>query len=251
MAQKTAVTPVLPTRRIPMAGPLNLRDLGGYPTSCGELVRWRRALRSDSLASMTAEDAERLGTELGVRSVIDLRTSAEIKVNGSVPPGPFAYHHLPIIDETGNLDPVFFPGVALHDLYWWLLGRAGARFADVLEVLAASAEPGVFFCAAGKDRTGLVAALLLGTLGVADEDIALDYSLTAEVMPGIIERARTWSADSGPALSFPPQVYGAEADTMLQVLRELRREHGSVLGYVLDAGLDMRSVEELRGLLLE
>ena len=120
----------------------------------------------------------------------------------------------------------------------------------MLEVLAASAEPGVFFCAAGKDRTGLVAALLLGTLGVADEDIALDYSLTAEVMPAIIER-RTWSADSGSALSFPPQVYGAEAETMRQVLYELRRWHGSVLGYVLDAGLDMRAVEELRGLLLE
>jgi hypothetical protein len=86
---------------------------------------------------------------------------------------------------------------------------------------------------------------------VADEDIALDYSLTAEVMPGIIERAQTWSADSGSALSFPPQVYGAEAETMRQVLYELRREHGSVLGYVLDAGLDMRAVEELRGLLLE
>ena len=74
MTQNTAVTPA---RRIPMAGPLNFRDLGGYATSSGEAVRWRRAFRSDALDHMTDGDAELLATELGVRTVIDLRTTAE------------------------------------------------------------------------------------------------------------------------------------------------------------------------------
>ena len=116
----------------------------------------------------------------------------------------------------------------------------------MLDVLASAPEPAVFFCAAGKDRTGLVTAMLLGTLGVADDDIAGDYSLTADVMPGILDRARRWSKDPGSVLSFPPQVYGAEAETMLRVLSEVRGKHGSVLGYVLDSGLDISTVETLR-----
>jgi protein-tyrosine phosphatase len=250
MIDKAAVTA---ERRIRMAGPLNFRDLGGYPTCTGETVRWRRAFRSDSLGSMTEEDAGRLTGELGVRTVIDLRTRAEIDRTSPVTlrGGPWRYHHMPLIDETGNLDPVFFPGVALHDLYWWLLRRAGPRIAAVLEVLASSTEPAVFFCAAGKDRTGLVAALLLGMLGVNDGDIARDYALTAPAMPGILERARTWSAEAGGTPAFPPQVYGAAPETMRRLLAEVREEHGSALGYVLDSGLDISAVEELRGLLLE
>ena len=209
--------------------------------------------RSDSLDSMTGEDAERLADELGVRTVIDLRTHAEIELTPSarVRAEPFRYRHLPLIDDTGSLDPVFFPGVELSDLYWWLLGRAAPRLAAVLEVVAYASEPAVFFCAAGKDRTGVVAALLLGTLGVSDDDIARDYSLTSDVMPGILERARRWSSAAGDDLSFPPQVYGAEPETMLAVLSQIRREHGSVLGYAIDAGLDINGVEALRGMLLE
>jgi len=250
MTQNTAVTPA---RRIPMAGPLNFRDLGGYATSSGEAVRWRRAFRSDALDYMTDGDAELLATELGVRTVIDLRTTAETEQTGAtvLRDGPFTRHHLPLIDETCSLDPVFFPGVPLHDLYGWLLNRAGSRIVAVLDVLASAPEPAVFFCAAGKDRTGLVTAMLLGTLGVADDDIAGDYSLTADVMPGILDRARRWSKDPGSVLSFPPQVYGAEAETMLRVLSEVRGKHGSVLGYVLDSGLDISTVETLRGLMLE
>jgi protein-tyrosine phosphatase len=126
----------------------------------------------------------------------------------------------------------------------------------VVELIAdADGHPAVFFCAAGKDRTGLVAAMVLGALGVPDETIAADYALTSGVLPVLVERNRARAEARGASAEVRLDVYGraldtAEAATMLSVLTRLRWEHSSVEGYLQDHGLAPQAVDSLRAALL-
>jgi protein-tyrosine phosphatase len=239
-------------RRIVLEGPANFRDVGGYGTAEGWRVRTGRVFRSDSLSRVTEADA-RVLERLGVRTVIDLRTLDEIK---RTPPAVLAelaptYEHVPIIDEGGaSARPEGYEIPELHVAYAGMLDRFGNRIARALELLAVSSKPAVFYCEAGKDRTGLVAALLLSTLGVPDTDVAADYALTAGALPVIVQRVRDRATfDRGDRL--PDHALRAEALTMLTTLEALRARYQSVEAYLGDHGLRHDTVDELRRELLE
>ena len=85
----------------------NFRDLGGYPTVDGRVTRWRTLFRSDGLDRLTGADLE-VVRELGIRTVIDLRTQGELDARGRFPveAHPVAFHHLPGIDVTWDPDYV-------------------------------------------------------------------------------------------------------------------------------------------------
>jgi protein-tyrosine phosphatase len=141
---------------------------------------------------------------------------------------------------------------ALDRIYATMLERFGTRFAGVLQVVADPAnQPVVFHCAAGKDRTGLVAALLLGALGVDDEIIASDYAITAEHMDELVARHRARARISDDVAEVAEQWFTAEASVMRAVLRELREQHGSAAEYLVGNGLDPAGLQALRDSLLE
>lgn len=238
-----------PSRRIPLEGALNFRDLGGYPTVDGRRVRWRRVFRSDSLGPMSEADARHLVDEIGLATIIDLRSTREVEKEGRGPLAEAAigYHHLPLFEVVPGHKRVW--PASLSELYRGMLRDAAGQVVRVLDVVAAAdAHPVVFHCVAGKDRTGVVAAVLLGILGVGDDDIVADYVMTQEVMPAM--RAR-WDASAGPDLKELPQhILQAEADTMRQLLAVLRDDHGSVIDYARDSGLRDHVVAELRRALL-
>lgn len=245
-------------RLIPLDGPANFRDLGGYETREGRRVRSGRVFRSDSLSYMSDGDVAYVVEVLGLRTVIDLRAGHEVDEfsHGPLEAAGITSHHLPIVDETrpapaddDALDPRY---LTLDEIYLMMLARFGGRFATVLAVLAdADCHPLVFYCAAGKDRTGLVAALVLGLLDVAPDVIAADYALTAERMPVIIERHRARQARFGDTAEVAHQAYGAHEAAMRRVLTELVAAHGSVERYVLEAGVEASAVASLRAALLE
>jgi protein-tyrosine phosphatase len=137
-----------------------------------------------------------------------------------------------------------------------MLERFGDRVATVVELVAdADGHPAVFFCAAGKDRTGLVSAMVLGALRVPDETIAADYAFTEGVLPVLAGRNRARAAARGAAAEMQLDAYGqalvtAEAATMLSVLTRLRAEHGSVEAYLEHHGLASDAVASLRAGLL-
>jgi protein-tyrosine phosphatase len=133
-----------------------------------------------------------------------------------------------------------------------MLERFGERFAAVLEVVAdPSNQPVVFHCAAGKDRTGLVAALLLSVLEVDDEIIAADYAITAEHMDELLDRHRARARMSDDVAEVEQSWFTAEASVMRAVLRELREQHGSAAEYLVGNGLDPAGLQALRDSLLE
>jgi len=240
-------------------GPANFRDLGGYPTAEGGETRRGRVYRSDSLSYLSDRDVAALRDELGVRTVIDLRTGHEVEEYGH---GPLAAHvrqlHLPIVDQTREPPtprrlirraPKF---QTLEEIYVFMLEEYAERFGVVLRVIAdRDRHPLVFHCAAGKDRTGLVAALVLSLCGVPDEAIVTDFAFTESRMPEIIARHTAWAERAASDAEVAGQQYGAQAATMHAVLQTLRGEHGSVEGYVRDAGLTDDEIDALRVALVE
>ena len=240
-----------PRRRIELAGPVNFRDLGGYATVDGERVRWRRVFRSDSLGPVTPADASHLTEELGLVSVVDLRSTDEVEKEGrgALVDAAVEYHHLPLFEVVPGLRPEW-PDT-LHELYRRLLTDSADRVAAVLRVIAsADAHPVVFHCVAGKDRTGIVAALVLGLLGVSDEDIVTDYALTQEVMAAMIERYPRRAFKSSVGSPYPSAILRAEAETMRHTLGELADAYGSAVGWAASAAVDPAAIAALRSALL-
>jgi len=229
----------------------NFRDVGGYAGLDGRTVCWQRLYRSDSLHRLDEVDRAAF-TALDVRTVVDLRRPVEVSRDGRVPAYEgLVYQH--IHPEHADWDGV--PYDEDQTVEQWLAeryldladtGRAG--IAAAIKVIAdQDAAPVVVHCLAGKDRTGVVCALTLSVLGVADPDIAEDYALSAAAA----ERFRTWIRGQYPHLPpFPAHYEACPPETMLRFLAGLREQHGSVEGYLRDAGLTSADFAALRGHLL-
>ena len=238
-------------RTIDLAGCLNFRDLGGYPTTDGRAVRWRQVFRSDALHHLTPPDVTRLRDELSIGEVIDLRSSAELRSEGRGPLAlePIHFHHHPLYDgDTSRAAPT--PLLNLSDRYVLLAEFAQRPIATIISILAASDAPAVYHCAAGKDRTGVVSAVLLGLLGVPDEVIVADYAATQENLDAIIERLMSAKGYETMLSALPPDTLHAEPQTMLDFLSRMRGTYGSMEGYALAAGTPAESIARLRARLL-
>src|SRR5262245_23148273 len=156
-------------RQIDLEGCLNFRDLGGYPTRDGRVIRWDHLFRSDALHLLTVADVDEQ-RRIGIGTIIDLRSSPELNTAGRGPLGEesMASHHIPLFDgEQRSRSDV--PQDSLADIYFMLAEFARVPIAKVIRVLAESDKPAVYHCAAGKDRTGVISAILLGLLDVSDE----------------------------------------------------------------------------------
>jgi protein tyrosine/serine phosphatase len=228
----------------------NFRDVGGYPAAGGRSVRWRRLFRSDTLSGL-AEDDRAEFSSLGVRTVVDLRRQFEVERQGrvpewdglvhhSIPPEHREWFHTPYQDGA---DPVRY----LADRYRDLVEEGAAGIATAVGVIAdEQAAPVVVHCVAGKDRTGVICALTLSLLGVADADIDADYARSTRHNARFVE----WARANGQAdLQMLPW-FRSPPGTMRLFLAELRHRHGSVEHYLTSAGLDPEQVIDLRRHLL-
>ncbi|MFQ5513755.1 MAG: tyrosine-protein phosphatase [Myxococcota bacterium] len=243
-------------RLVALNGCLNFRELGGYPTRDGRHLRRGLLYRSDALHHMTDEDVRHVREELGVRAVIDLRTTVEVRSEGPGPltQPPVAYHHLPLFDgeasKANEAEPRELPDDLGHQ-YFLLLRAATGPVAHILELLAFCRAPAVYHCAAGKDRTGVISALLLGLLGVDDEKIVEDYVYTSRNLDRIIERLRQTPSYHTLFERLPPSTLHAEPETMIGFLGRVREEFGSMTGYALAAGVRRETLAGLEARLLE
>ena len=243
------------TRHVAMPGAYNIRDLGGYKTPSGH-TKWRRILRADGLHRMPATSVAQLH-ELGVRTVIDLRRDHELEAG----PNPFRDHaqvryvNISLFDilalETAKATGADGGNVLLN-LYCQAVAEKQPEIRAVLTTIA-EAVPGIvlFHCTAGKDRTGIIAALLLALAGVGEEDIVEDYALTkaqiAPLLDNIIANAQARSENMAHFLAL----LDCEADTMRHFLDHLATEHGGVLAYLAKIGIDRETAANLRIRLLE
>jgi protein-tyrosine phosphatase len=239
-------------RRIPLEGCLNFRDLGGYPAADGRRVRWRLLFRSDALHHLKAEDVVHLRDVIGLSHVLDLRSSSELVADGRGPleREPLGFHHLPLFDGDVQGRPADLPS-DLAGLYFAMAEFAAGPIARVLEILARASGPAVYHCAAGKDRTGVVSAVLLGLLGVPDELIVADYAATRDALDGIVERLMSSHGYQDVLATLPPDTLHAEPATMVSLLAKIRDRHGSMRAYVDAIGVCEADVARLEERLLE
>ena len=241
-------------RRIDLEGCFNFRDLGGYPTEDGRRVRWRQLFRSDALHHLTRSDVELVSGQLGVRHVVDLRSSGELEAEGRgrLAETPARFHHLPLFDGVLPSDPSrSFEEISLADRYVMMAEFAQEPIARVLATLAESDAPAVYHCAAGKDRTGVISALLLALLGVSDAAIVADYAATQETLDSVIERLLSAESYQETLRTLPEDTLHAEPETMLRLLDQLRQRYGSVEGYAAKIGVSTPLLDGLRERLLE
>jgi len=222
---------------------LNARDLGGYPTTDGTHTRWRSLLRADDLSQLSAEGLAALA-DYGVRTVLDLRWPEEAARHPSpLPAGLPDVHYVRISLLTHTEDEWRLRSRDAAKELWKcaVLEHVRHELHHVLSFIAAAPpEPLLFHCVAGKDRTGLVAALLLALADVTPEAIARDYSASSEnLRDGYLKRyADTEPARILEALRCPEE----GAHNMLAFLER----SGGVRAYLEQIGLRQDEIERLR-----
>jgi protein-tyrosine phosphatase len=261
------VTSIRTGRWVRLEGTTNMRDLGGLPTVDGGRTRSGRVLRSDNLQTLTPGDVQVLVDEVRLREVIDLRTTAEILLEGRGPlrAVPQVVHrHFSLLPERGHHTDVFAveedevpevpegwlesllprsapdhaqdepPGVRAYLGY--LHDRGDAVVGAVRALASARDGASVVHCAAGKDRTGVVVALSLSVAGVPHEEIVADYAMTAEIIDALVAKlaaSPTYAADMehrDVALHTP------RAETMARVLSLLDERHNGPAGWLREQG---------------
>jgi protein-tyrosine phosphatase len=255
------VSATTPERRVALGGPVNFRDVGGYATTDGGTVRWGRVYRSDSLHHLTPDDGPKLAA-IGIKNAIDFRADDELDRIGIGHLGQLQIRHvhLPTVDRALHTvrPPNWEPPESAAAVYGIMLRTGAAAYAEALRTLAdADTLPAVFFCMAGKDRTGVFGAVLLGLLGVGDDDIVADYALTHEVVDQILARR---DADAVPTdreeeesvwRDLPDDLLGAHAATMEQTLAIVREQWDGFEGYASSIGVADDVVARLRAELVE
>lgn len=251
------------TRRIDFEGSFNFRDLGGFQTNDGRTTKWGRLYRADSVHLLTPTDAKRAKDEVGLKTLIDLRSDMEIQITGMglLADEGLGRHHLPITGEGGYtvIDGVqlTLSGEDRSPDTMVEVARAMLRVSGPLFVTAADAIardetlPAVFFCAAGKDRTGILSAILLGAVGVRDEDVVSDYVMTGDTIDLVIGRFAKNANAPAVYKDNPPSYFAPYAETMERIVQHVREDYGSFGDYLLAEGLPQSSLDALRDHLLD
>jgi protein-tyrosine phosphatase len=199
-------------------------------------------VRSDSIAHLTAAGREAL-TAYGVTTVIDLRTDGEV----ARVPNPFAggtgpvYRHVPMIDDSMMVELGAASG--MFERYLMMLEARPAAFRGIFEAVAGAEGPAVFHCYAGKDRTGLVAAMLLSLAGVPDDAIASDL---AETDAPLAIRYQEWIDAAAPERrSEMREEFRCPPDRILGVLEHLTKKWGGVPAYLEASGMKRYGIDRL------
>ncbi|MCH2169225.1 tyrosine-protein phosphatase [Myxococcota bacterium] len=240
-------------RRLDLRGCNNFRDLGGYPTRDGRRVGWRLLFRADGLSHLTPEDVAYLRDEIELGDIIDLRSTRELEIDGRglLEQESIRFHHLPLFDGNAPVPDKAPAELSLGEMYLGMTEFAKLAIARIVETLASSERAAVYHCAAGKDRTGVISAILLGILGVEDEVIVADYAATRETLDAIVERLNESGGYRDMWKELPPETLHANPETMVALLDGLRERHGSMDAYALSAGVNESSLVALRERVLE
>ena len=228
---------------------------GGLPTTDGRSVRRGRVFRADGVNRLSGDDLD-VARSLGLRTVIDLRTVVELEHGAGSPSStcPSRGTTCPCCEgmwSEQQLAPTSGAVDFLRDRYLDMLGEGGTSIARAVE-LVADEGPVLFHCAAGKDRTGVVAAVLLGLVGVAPEVIADDYHLSAAAMAAFTDWILLEHPEALDAMSSqPPEYLEAPAEAMLGFLTEVEARYGSMEGVAHELGVTDDVIARLRATLVD
>lgn len=232
-------------RMISLEGARNVRDLGGLLGQSGQPLRQHRFVRADSLESLHAMDVIRL-LEYGITIDIDLRSKHERQQWGDALSNIAEVDYVPVPLLDGLEQHLASLPASLGELYVAALQHCQHGFRDIFQTMVAQPDAGILFhCSAGKDRTGMIAALLLDLAGVSHSQIVLDYAQSASNLTGLLDKLAEQNA------SELKHLLGSEPEHMALFLSELSQQHGGAAGYLRHIGLDQAAVATLRSSMFE
>jgi protein-tyrosine phosphatase len=251
-------------RRVPFDGPVNFRDMGGYETADNRRVKWGVVYRADSLSTLSDKDLD-LFVRLGIRGVYDFRAPAEVaKSPDRLPVGnTVAYHHLPVVssdfdtvaavERLKKKDTSWLTETFMVDGYRRNIDRYARTWGAVIDDLAhADRRPLVFHCTAGKDRTGICAALILLVLGVSEEVVAFDHALSNQYFASTVERINGYIRSLGVDPGKIAPYLTAPRDAIEFVFGYIRERWGTAANYLkTEAGVSQATLDALGRDLLE
>ncbi len=248
---------------IDLEGAVNVRDLGGLPAEDGRQTVVGRLLRADNLQDLSPADVARLVDDIGVTTVVDLRSSAELRSEGPAPleavPGVRHAHH-PVLPELGSAtdavaealltrirqDRSRFPDDPTCGHYLGYLEDRPDQVVAAMRSIARDRGAALVHCAAGKDRTGVVVALALTAVGVRPDAVIADYAATSdrvEAILGRLRRSRTYARDLD---SQPATAHLARPETMEAFLQQMDSRYGGVGRWLADHGFGDDDLRLLR-----
>lgn len=226
--------------RLPLEGTFNTRELGGYPTSNNKTTKYKVFVRSDTLKNLTPSDNAFL-KQYGITDIIDLRGRVAIQdsfiSDDKIDKDYFNFHYLPLSNKQleqyvkeNEYSKNFNFGIG----YSYLLDNK-TKIKEIFDVLA-NAKGGVLFhCAAGKDRTGVVAALILGLCNVSKEDIIANYEVTA-----------TYVSKSKFIEIYSPNMKKSDACFMATFIENLIKKYNSFENYLLECDISKENLDKIK-----
>ena len=251
-------------KRIPLETLVNTRDMGGFPAGPGKVTKYGVFVRTDCPIGISENDKQYL-LKYGVTLSVDLRGVNEQKATPSGMNGVpgHTYVHCPITEEheiiksgpDGKRAPLAAPGpdFDLADSYIEMLETGKPWAKKVIELLTNWDGVAMFHCYIGKDRAGLIAALLLGAVGVCDTDIMMDYSASMSCLRPKYEKMTKMHVPIGkrgrPNYSWA--FFGSVPETMETAICHMKENYGGIVGYLKAAGVSDETLEKLRAKFVE
>lgn len=238
-------------RHVPFNRWFNLRDIGGYESASGAVLKWGRYYRGGAPARFDAEEAER-ARGLGFRTALDLRRDDERAREGDHALVPLGTRHvaLSVSPDQAAMDAAVGNTIsAARYLMYLEVGVPALR--DAFELLGDPASyPVLVHCSAGKDRTGVVTAMALELLGVPRETIETDYAMTnveRERLAAHLRARGGWFATATPAQK--EYALGVPAEAISGFLDGLNERYGGAEAYLRGIGVPADAIEGLRRVL--
>ena len=257
-------------RIVPLAGAGNFRDFGGYDVEGGGRVKRGMLYRANRLSQLTADDIARL-EQTGIATIFDLRSPREREADPTAwQASHLAFHSWPPGHKRRLVDMALeYPRSAegarqlMLDFYAELPRTLGHAFGGILREIAGGAVPCVMHCSAGKDRTGMAAALVLSAVCVARDDVLADYAMTDRIVADEDDMARSLftgrdgggRAQGAMREAFPPEAIAvmrsARPEFLESAFAGIDSEYGSLARYYDSIGVDDAMRARLVGLLVE
>jgi len=252
---------------IELDGAVNVRDLGGLATRNGGQTVRGRLLRGDNLQDLSPADVAHLVDDIGLTTVVDLRSTAERNAEGPAPlqaVGSVRHVHLPVLPEQGSAtdmaadalltredaDRSRYPADRVTGHYLGYLEDRPDQVVAAVRTIARSEGPLLVHCAAGKDRTGVVVAIALSAVGVRPEAIVADYAATGERTGALLDRLRRSPTYAGDINSKPQQEHAPRPGTMTAFLEQVDARYGGAGQWLADHGFGADGPGLLRAKLL-
>ena len=256
-------------RHLDLEGTRNIRDLGGYQTINGRTTRWKTMLRADNLEKLTPNGQKAL-VKYGIRTVIDLRQtipmlsspnpfskSSEVRYThqnliGDIPLGEIAQASPEILNTFQKVESLEGMEQIKQSYCAWLNFRKGQFYETLATLATPSARPALFHCNGGKDRTGLIAALILGLAGVPKETIVEDYAITGKYL--LSRHIASESERGNDASEVTWQEYrdiACPPKAMEGTLHYIEQRYGGIEKYAISVGLSSKQVASIREAIIE